>query len=111
MGIVGSLLFELTYTHIHTHTLQAFLYILFPMSLDLTVKRINLLQTSLLRRREIILKKLKLFNLWRRKYLSGVRQRSDNTCIYFYIMEWNETENSLYDILNQMLCIADRSKL
>jgi hypothetical protein len=26
-------------------------------------------------------------------------------------MEWNQTENSLYALLNQALCAADRSQL
>ncbi|CAF4324889.1 unnamed protein product, partial [Adineta steineri] len=37
--------------------------------------------------------------------------QDESASIYLYTMEWNETENSLYAILNQTLRTADRSKL
>ncbi|CAF1136628.1 unnamed protein product [Adineta steineri] len=37
--------------------------------------------------------------------------QDESASIYLYTMEWNETENSLYAILNQTFRTADRSKL
>ena len=37
--------------------------------------------------------------------------QDESASIYLYTMEWNETENSLYAVLNQTLRTADRSKL
>jgi hypothetical protein len=41
---------------------------------------------------------------------NGLTQ-DESASIYLYTMEWNETENSLYAVLNQALRTADRSKL
>jgi hypothetical protein len=41
---------------------------------------------------------------------NGLTQ-DESASIYLYTMEWNETENSLYVVLNQTLCSADKSKL
>jgi hypothetical protein len=37
--------------------------------------------------------------------------QDESASIYLYTMEWTETEKSLYTILNQALCSADRSEL
>ncbi|CAF1222539.1 unnamed protein product [Rotaria sordida] len=37
--------------------------------------------------------------------------QDESASIYLYAMEWNETENSLYAILNRTLCLADRTQL
>jgi len=34
----------------------------------------------------------------------------ESASIYLYTMEWNEAENSLYAVLNQTLCSADKTK-
>ncbi len=41
---------------------------------------------------------------------NGLTQ-DESASIYLYTMEWNETENSLYAVLNQTLCSADKTKL
>jgi len=37
--------------------------------------------------------------------------QDESASIYLYTMEWNQAENSLYALLNQALCAADRSQL
>ena len=40
---------------------------------------------------------------------NGLTQ-DESASIYLYTMGWNETENSLYAVLNQTLCSADNTK-
>jgi hypothetical protein len=37
--------------------------------------------------------------------------QDESASIHLYTMEWNQRENSLYAVLNQTLCAADRNKL